>query len=204
MKKINKDKLFKSIISIGIIGVMSLILLISPIFNVKHATASTKVKEWTFSDNALHLSYDAVEYQDDTFVIKEFYFNSLSRTITGHAYIDTVNGKKEDRAAVDSSTLNYWSNVINSYQKKEFRDSIKAAIDFLNFYFTPWGSLSYIEYIRLSATAATNAYSFINDNNGLATDVDKTIYEMACASDCAWDLAHNPRVIVPSIKKPIK
>ena len=47
------------------------------------------------------------------------------------------------------------------------------------------------------------AESYRKEHNGLAPDTIKTLYQMACAAEAAWDLLNTPGVIIPSFEPPV-
>lgn len=182
-----------------VIAVIVLSMVLIPFIRIRLVKASTVVNHWTFSDSSLHLSYDVTEYQDDTFVIKEYYYGSISRTITGHAYIDTLKGRRWAKSVVDANTQNYWNDVMSSYAEKQKIEGWAVAVTTLQLLVAPPKTV--LEYIFDGVLTALNvAEAHVNSN--FATDTNKTIYEMACASEAAWHLINNPDVIVPSINRP--
>ena len=209
----------KLIVIIILVSLVAMILPNHPLYKVPNAKAETIVNHWAFSDDSSHLSYDATEYQDASFVIKEYYFGSLSRTIRGHAYIYTANGIDDPpgmikghryaKAAVDYNTRAYWNAVRSDYRTKEKMDMILDTINVGMFIAAVWGGVvatfikAFITEV-IGFTAHSAAQSYIAAHRQLTPDNVKVVYEMACASDCALDLAHNRNVIVPSWKKPRK
>ena len=189
----------KKIVSILLVAFMVVNIAIYSLYKPS-AKAETIVKQWTFSDNSVNLSYDVTEYQDDKFVIEEYYYHSLSRTIVGHAYFDSNTGYA--RAVVDDNTQSYWNAVMSDYERKDNIQHWASLVEFMTIYLTPNTFLEYIAY--RSSTAIDVAYSYISEHSRLATDTDKTMYEMSCADECAWDLVNNPNVIIPSNAKPRK
>lgn len=188
--------------------IIILIVLLTMIFPNQHSyklpnvKGATVVNHWTFSDSSVHLSYDVTEYQDASFVIKEYYWGSLSRTIRGRAYIDIVNGQRWAKAVVDSNTTAYWDAVRSDYRQKQLINSGLAFINVIIICLTNFDTIAFIEYLKKIAsplaTATALAKEYIDSNSGLTNDTTKTIYEMACASEAAWHLVNNPHVIIPS------
>ncbi len=197
---LSKDKNFIKVTA----AVLVLILLsvfggIFPKPNIKNAEAKTIVKSWTFEDGDSHLKYEVNEYKDGTFAIKEYYFGSISRYITGRAYIDRVNGRMWAKAWVDKGTRDFWDTVLSNRSKRDNIDAFIGTINILTFVYPE----TFADYIREGVKSILyGAKTFIGNNNGLANDTERTIYEISCSSQAAWDLMENPGVILPSVYKP--
>ncbi|MEF3244959.1 MAG: hypothetical protein K6343_03120 [Caldisericaceae bacterium] len=191
----------KLIVTIILVSLLTTIFPSQHSYKLPNVKAATVVNHWTFSDSSVHLSYDITEYQDASFVIKEYYWGSLSRTITGHAYIDIVNGKKWAKAVVDSNTTAYWDAVRRADNLHKLNDFAQF-VDILLFITTPIGVITALDYIKYGLGIMSAAEEFFKKNSELASDLTKTIYEMSCASNAAWNLVNNPHVIVPSWNEP--
>ncbi|GEM_PF-3758505 len=201
MKKIilSQNKIFTKVIAMGLILILSFAF--TSIFskpNIKKAEAKTVVGSWNFEDSTSHLKYEVTEYKDGTFAIKEYYFGSLSRYITGRAYIDRVNGRMWAKAWVDRGTRDFWNTVLSDRRKRDNFDAFVGTISILTFMYPE----TYADYIRESIRGILNgANIFIENNSGLANDTERMIYEVSCSSQAAWDLMKNPSVILPSMHK---
>ncbi len=197
IKRISKSSKFVLFINKALALTLSILLIFTLISNLNIVKSNTVVKHWTFEDSAVNLSYDITEYNDASFVIKEYYFNSLSRTITGYTYADIIDGERWARPAVDSNTQNYWDFVQSDYDAEKHLKAWAALVTFMGLCAAP----TIINYILLGANAAlTTADSYRQEHNGLAPDAIKTLYQMACASEAAWDPLNTPGVIIPSFK----
>jgi len=210
----------KLIVVIILVSLVAMILPNHPLYKVPNAKAETIVKHWTFSDAPYGLSYDATEYQDASFVIVEKDRYGNTRTIRGHAYIYTANGIDDPpgmikghryaKAAVNSNTRAYWNAVRSDHRKEEINNMINDAISiglFIVGSVLSGGGGVVATFIKrcinaaISITAHSAARVYFANHRQLTPDTVKIVYEMACASDCALDLAHNRNVIVPSWKK---
>ena len=200
IKRISKSSKFGLLKNQVLALIVSILLIFTLMNNVNIVKSNAVVKHWTFEDSSVNLSYDITEYQDASFVIKEYYFNSLSRTITGYTYADIINGERCARPAVDSNNQSYWDSVRSDYESESHLQAWAALVTFLTLCAAP----TIIDYILSGADAAlTMAESYRKEHNGLAPDTIKTLYQMACAAEAALDLLNTPGVIIPSFEPPV-